>query len=341
MKNSVCATRAEEFCSTINASLPSMADRADLWIPEGDWHKYEAYIFGLLQRRFPGARVSPNVRLPGMKTGRPRQIDVLVERSLGGFDLKIAFDCKCYKRKVNVKDVEGFLGMLDDIRVSKGVLVTKRGYSKTAYERARRETRDIDLQILPPERLSQYQHIGCAWLWKGAVAAIVEAPDGWVVDNEDTCKPGGCQFSMYPLGHTLESAKRMSPFIYGNIVLKTEDEPTMEAIAAMHERVIIEKVPTARFERLPPLQPGADPDGQRLRTLFRIGHILSSYGGPEYSLYLDHPTGVLVLVLLCPEGQDETYVPVLKWIGGGAVMMDRVDESPETPYDTSKSRPTT
>src|ERR1700676_3313188 len=132
------------------------ASNPGLWIPEGDWHQYEAYIFGSLQRRFPEARVLPNAHLPGIKCGKMRQIDVLVERSLGEFDLKIAFDCKCYKRKVNVNDVERFLGMLDDIRVSKGVLVTTKGYSKTAYARAQREPRDVDLQILTPDRLSQY-----------------------------------------------------------------------------------------------------------------------------------------------------------------------------------------
>jgi hypothetical protein len=105
-------------------------NRADLWIPGEDWNKYESYIFGSLQRRFPTARVSPNVHLPGLKSGRKRQIDVLVERSDGGLDIKIALDCKCYKRKVTVKDIETFLGMLDDVRVSKGVLVTTKGYSK-------------------------------------------------------------------------------------------------------------------------------------------------------------------------------------------------------------------
>jgi hypothetical protein len=305
-----------------------MIARPDLWIPGDDWHKYEAYIFGSLQRRFPGARVRPNIHLLGIKTGRRRQIDVLVERSEGGFDLKIAFDCKCYKRKVTVKDVEAFLGMLDDIRVSKGVLVTTKGYSKTAYERARREPRDIDLQIVLPERLSQYQHIGCAWLWKGPVLAIVEAPDGWVVDNQDTGKPGWWQFSMYPLGHSLDSAKRLCAFLYGNIVLKTESEPTMEAIAAMHEQVILEKIPTAKFELLPPLSPGVG--GIPPRTLFRVGHIQPSYDGPEYSLYLDAPEGVLVLVLLCPEGRDETYVPALKWIGGGAILMHRSEDSSQS-----------
>jgi len=301
-----------------------MVERPELWIGEGDWHQYEAYVFGSLQRRFPGARVSPNVSIKGVKTGRPRQVDILVERNLGGFDLRIAFDCKCYKRKVNVNDVERFLGMLDDIRVSKGVLVTTKGYSRTAYERALRESRDVDLQILAPERLSSYQHVGCAWLWKGPVMAIVEAPNGWVVDNQDTGKPGHWQFSMYPLGHTLESAKRGCVFLYGNIVLKTQAEPTMEAIALRHEMQVLEKVPDAKFERLPPVvsSEGAQPP----RTLLRVGHILPSYGGPEYTLYVDNPKGVLVLVLLCPEGRDDVYLPALKWIGGGALMMHRDDE---------------
>lgn len=301
-----------------------MAETSNLWIPEGDWHKYEAYVFGCLEQRFPGAKVLPNVHIRGVKSGQLRQVDILVERSLGGYDLKIAFDCKCYGRKVNVNDVERFLGMLDDIRVSKGVLVTTKGFSKTAQERARREPRDIDLQILPPERLSNYQHIGCALPWRGPVAAIVEAPNGWVVDNQNT---GWCQFSMYPLGHTRESAMSMCPFLYGNIILKTETEPTMEAMAARHEREILEKVSTAEFTRLP--SPFPNRDGGPPRSLFRVGRISPSYGGPEYSLYRDSQRGVLLLVLLCPEGRDEVYVPALKWIGGGAIMMERRDESCE------------
>jgi hypothetical protein len=131
---------------------------------------------------------------------------------------------------------------------------------------------------------------------------------------------------MYPLGHTLESAMRKCTFLYGNIVLKSETEPTMEAIAARHERGITQKFPHAKFERLPSLFP--DPKDGAPRTLFRVGHIDKSYGGPEYSLYLDSPEGVLLLVLLCLEGQDETYVPALKWIGGGALLMTKQDDQP-------------
>jgi hypothetical protein len=298
-------------------------DRPDLWIRKDDWRNYERYVFGLLQSRFPKSKLTHNAQLQGIKTGRSRQIDILIERNLGGFNLTIAIDCKCYQSKVDVNDVERFLGMLDDIRVSKGILLTTKGFSKVAYERARREPRDIDLQILVPERLSEYQHIGCAWPWKGPVVAIVEAPEGWVVDNQ----PGqGCQFSMYPLGHTLESAKRLCPFLYGNIVLKTTQEPTMDTIAAMHESHLLDRVPAARFERLPQVWAGDDVTKQP-GHLFRVGYISPSYGGPEYTLYLDSPKGVLTLVLLCPEGQDQIYVPLLKWVGGGVIMMTRHEES--------------
>jgi hypothetical protein len=130
---------------------------------------------------------------------------------------------------------------------------------------------------------------------------------------------------MYPLGHTLESAKPMCPFLYGNIVLKTASEPTMEAVANMHEKIILKKVPTAKFDRLPSLSPGLNEAAPR--SLFRVGHIQPSYGGPEYSLYIDSPKGVLVLVLLCPEGSEEIYVPALKWIGGGAILMARQEST--------------
>jgi hypothetical protein len=116
----------------------------------------------------------------------------------------------------------------------------------------------------------------------------------------------------------------MCPFIYGNIILKTEEEPTVEAIAERHERRILEKLPSARFERLPSLSAGIDsePSG----TLLRVGYIDPSYGGPEYSLYIDIPNGVLLLVLLCPEGKDGSYLPALESVGRGVVTMHRTDE---------------
>lgn len=171
---------------------------------------------------------------------------------------------------------------------------------------------------------------GEPWLWKGPVAAMVGCPEGWVVDNE---QGAGFQFCMYPVLCTREQAKKKSVFLYGNILLKYEDEPTMEAIAARHERTILEHFPAAKFQRLPPLESEARPEGQFPRTLLRRGDIDPSYGGPEYSLYVESPKGVLLLVLLCPAGTDDTYLPVLRWIGSTVLMMTREegDQAAEAP----------
>jgi len=164
--------------------------------------------------------------------------------------------------------------------------------------------------------------------WNGPVAAIVSAPETWVVDNEHSPLLGSAnpsdmpQFTMYPLGHTRESALQREAFVYGKIILKSPDAPTLEAIATLNERAVLEQCPTAVFERLAPLEREPSPGREAEKTLFRVGHIHSGYGGPEYSLYIDHPKGVLLLVMFCPENRDDIYVPVLKWIGQKAIMMD-------------------
>ena len=72
------------------------------------------------------------------------------------------------------------------------------------------------------------------------------------------------------------------------------------------------------------------------QTILRIGYVHAGYKGPEYSLYIDNPEGVLILVLFCPEGQDDTYVPVLKWVGAKVLMLDCVDTG-----TAQKSNPST
>jgi hypothetical protein len=106
-------------------------------------------------------------------------------------------------------------------------------------------------------------------------------------------------------------------------VLKTEREPTMEAIASMHESRILKEFPRARFERLSSLEQSDRTVGEPARTIVRVGVIDAKYGGPEYSIYRDATGGVLLVVLLCSNGKDQVYFPALKWIAGGAILMHR------------------
>ena len=103
-----------------------------------DWPDYETYLFGTLQRLMPGAKVRQNVTMKGALSGRSRQVDIVVDRPYEGTSMSVAVDCKCYKRKVNIKDVEAFLGMLEDLGIRKGALVTTKGYSKSAYNQVQK-----------------------------------------------------------------------------------------------------------------------------------------------------------------------------------------------------------
>src|SRR5690348_15526400 len=95
---------------------------SELWVRADDWKAYEAYVTGSLVRRFPGAPIRSDVHLIGAKSNVSRQVDILVDQRDA-----IAIDCKCYRRKVDVKHVEMFLGMLDDLGIRYGVIVTTRG----------------------------------------------------------------------------------------------------------------------------------------------------------------------------------------------------------------------
>ena len=168
--------------------------------------------------------------------------------------------------------------------------------------------------------------MGDAYAWVEPVAAIVSPPQGWVVDNEDT-RPERMQFTMYPLGHNRDSAHAFRrTLVYGNIILKREANPSIESIAKAHEMAAVKAYPMGRFERLAPPRFSADPTGTPARTILRLGYTDERGQWPEFSLYIDHPKGVLVLVLNCAQGEEDRYLPMLIWVGEKAILTEIVDQ---------------
>jgi restriction endonuclease len=105
---------------------------------EPAWQAYEQQIVDLVRSRaIPGTQIATNVHVPGLISGVKREVDVLVKGSFAGVaDALMVLDCKCYATKVDVKDVEAFLGMLEDIGANMGMLVTTKGFSNGAERRA-------------------------------------------------------------------------------------------------------------------------------------------------------------------------------------------------------------
>jgi Restriction endonuclease len=108
-----------------------------------DFRDLEQLVATIQRQLAPRAKVLHNQYLPGRKSGRRRQIDVLVHDRIGQYEIQIVIDCKDYKSPADVKSVEEFYGLLDDVGAQKGVLVCPAGFTATAKKRA--EGLQIDL----------------------------------------------------------------------------------------------------------------------------------------------------------------------------------------------------
>jgi hypothetical protein len=82
------------------------------------------------------SEVSHNVFLDG--PDGPRQIDVLVVHEHANVKYLTVIECKDYRGKINVTHIDSFSSKLLDVKASKGILVCRNGFSKTAYQKAKR-----------------------------------------------------------------------------------------------------------------------------------------------------------------------------------------------------------
>ena len=126
------------FSTRPRSGLPSR--KVSVVEAERDWREYERQIHERLVRMAGGdesAKVEFDARLPGELSGVDRQVDVYVEGAFAGAVGRgtMAVDCKCFSRKVDVKDVEAFMGLVDDVATDFGLIVTTEGYSHAAERR--------------------------------------------------------------------------------------------------------------------------------------------------------------------------------------------------------------
>ncbi len=101
-----------------------------------DFQDLEKLVAKIQAELAPTAEILHNQRLPGRLSGRSRQIDVLVKDRVGQYEILIVIDCKDYKKRADVKSVEEFQGLVEDVGAQKGVLVCPSGFSAAAKTRA-------------------------------------------------------------------------------------------------------------------------------------------------------------------------------------------------------------
>ena len=81
--------------------------------------------------------VTANASIVGAISGARRQVDVLIDARWGDdLAMRVIVDAKHYKDKLDIKDIESFLSMMEDCRASRGILYCPHGCSPAAKRRA-------------------------------------------------------------------------------------------------------------------------------------------------------------------------------------------------------------
>ncbi len=191
------------------------------------WSEYESKVLDYFKAKFNMENIQKNIKLPGKLSGTLREIDVLVETQVADLHISIAIECKNWQTKLDVADIGSFIDKLNDIGISKGVMISKNGYTEAAYKRAYSEN-DIQLFVLDFENLNQFQGF---WAnpYDGDCGALISAPSGWVIDSN--LLEIGLQFlgncTMYPMNMSLPEALIKKEFAYFTIRNKPKDIKTV------------------------------------------------------------------------------------------------------------------
>ena len=167
-----------------------------------------------------------------------RQIDILVEGCvIDGNETSIMFDAKCYSKKVNIKCVESFISMLDDVAIPYGILVSNNGFTGSAIRKAHICTENVQVDILSTKELKLLQS-PLAIPYQGNYGTFLRSPFGWIVDGKQR---GDILATLYQRGLSFEEAKYKNEWMYINYVDKTNGMDSIPLLIELQnqERLII------------------------------------------------------------------------------------------------------
>lgn len=124
-----------------------------------EWLVYQRCVAAFAHERYGNldVTVQPNVFIVGNISGVKRQIDVLVDaRWEDDTSKRIIIDAKYRKDKIDINDVETIIGMMQDCRADRAVLVCTSGDTQAAFSRAQDA---INISILTLEEALKYEWV--------------------------------------------------------------------------------------------------------------------------------------------------------------------------------------
>jgi hypothetical protein len=254
-----------------------------------DWKQYEDEIYEYFITTFPSAQVTKDTQIMGRHSQVERQVDVLIEDTIAGFRLRIAVDAKHRKKKIDVTDVEAFIGYCADIGASKGVLISLKGYTPAAARRAHNDESDIELDVLNFSELKQFQAFG-AFPYAGDNGVFLAAPFGWVIDGT---KRDDSVATLYQRGYDLLAADRANEWMYVNFWAKDSTALSLDELIKHQEKYLRVEFPAAEITYLK--GPKTVSGETKIRCL-----IEKTYPAPEYTGFIEFEDFIFFCVMYSP-----------------------------------------
>ena len=253
------------------------------------WKEFEEEVFLECERVFnsQGTEVLKNKYIVGCYSGVKRQIDVIVRHHNDGEDVNMCVvECKHFAKKINVKIVDSFIGCLEDVGANNGIIVSEKGFTKAAINRAHKGKDNIEVDILNLGELQQFQGYG-AITYSGGNALIIAPPFGWIIDGKNRIDALAV---FYRRGVSFEEAVRIEKeWMYLQIWTKEKEHETIENIVEFQNIQLRDKDECAVIQQF-------ELDGLIVREAY-----LSSYSAPEITVFREFDRFIAFIVLFCPD----------------------------------------
>jgi hypothetical protein len=271
-----------------------------------DWKEYEREIEQHFREAYPSARITPNAKLVGKFSRVERQIDLLIEETASDFAFRIVIDAKYRGRKIDVSDVEAFIGLTRDVEAHTGMLVALEGYTPAAVNRAHDDDLDIILDVLNLEELKAWQGLA-AIPYSGDRGVSIAAPFGWIID---ATQRSGMVATLYQRGLSFEQAVESNEFMYVSFWDKRNDNVnTLDALLKYQEAYMLKESPDAEIRLLEKAQNARMGAATVIRRFKK-----TTYPTPELTGFVDFENFVFMCVLFTPEGLQRKNLRKLRFI---------------------------
>ncbi|WP_424945833.1 restriction endonuclease [Candidatus Spongiihabitans sp.] len=267
-----------------------------------DWKEYEKEIYDHFKFQYPDAEITLNAKKLGIHSKIHRQIDVLIEQYVAGNRITIVVEGKYRNKKIDVEIVEGFIKKVEDIGAHKGLLISKNGFSKAAFDLAHNGSSNIELDILNFKDIKQFQ-AHCALPYAGENCVLIPAPFGWIIDG--TRRDGLGVATMYQQGLSLNQAMVNMEFMYVHFWDRKKDDHDLDDLLKIQEENLKKIDTKVKIEYRPTIRRDKE------KTALRIAK-LKNYPTNEYTGFIEFPDFIFFCVMFSPDNKSNTNIRKLE-----------------------------